>query len=85
MCNPDMVREWRVLDGAELRVGLDPDDGSTSWFAIVPHDDGTIAAAMTAARLTYPDDEPLREGGSMCRWHGSGVRAPPWRPVRDRG
>ncbi len=61
--NPDMVPEWRVLDGAELRLGFEPDDGSPRWFAIVPRDDGTVAAAITASRLTYPDDEPLREEG----------------------
>jgi hypothetical protein len=63
MCNPDMVAEWKVLDGAELQLGFDPDDGSPQWFAIVSHDDGTVAAAITAARLTHPDDEPLREKG----------------------
>ena len=76
MCNPDMVPEWRVLDGAELQLGFDPGDGSPHWFAIVPHDDGTVAAAITAARLTYPDDEPLREAGRetpVARLGRSGV------------
>jgi hypothetical protein len=76
MFNPDMVPEWRVLDGAELQLGFDPGDGSPRWFAIVPHDDGTVAAAITAARLTYPDDEPLREEGRetpVARLGRSGV------------
>jgi hypothetical protein len=76
MFNPDMVPEWRVLDGAELQLGFDPGDGSPRWFAIVPHDDGTVAAAITASRLTYPDDEPLREEGRetpVARLGRSGV------------
>ncbi len=63
MFNPEMVRECRVLDETEIQFGLDPADGSPRWFAIIPHDDGTVAAALTAARLTYPDDERLREQG----------------------
>ncbi len=74
--NPDMVREWRILDGAQLQLGFDPDDGAPRWFAIVPDDDGTVSAAITAARLANPDDEPLREGGretSVARLGRSGV------------
>ncbi len=76
MFNPEMVREWRILDHAELRLDLDPASGSPRWFAIVPHDDGTLAAAVTASRLTYPDDEPLRDQGrelTVARLGRSGI------------
>lgn len=61
---------------AQLQLGFDPDDGAPRWFAIVPDDDGTVSAAITAARLANPDDEPLREGGretSVARLGRSGV------------
>jgi hypothetical protein len=74
--NPDMVREWRILDDAELQLDLDPADGSLKWFAIVPRDDGTAAAAITASRLTYPDEQPLVGDGAatpVARLGRSGV------------
>ena len=76
MFNPEMVREWKILDAAELRLDFDPVSGSTRWFVIVPHDDGTLAAGITASRLTYPDDEPLRDEGrelTLARLGRSGV------------
>jgi hypothetical protein len=59
--NPEMAREWRVLDQAELRVDLNQADGRPRWHALVPHDDGTIAAAITALRLTDGAGEPPLE------------------------
>ncbi len=56
--NPEMVSEWQVLDAAELRIDLSAGDGPARWFAIVPHDDGTLAAAITAQRVTEGVDEP---------------------------
>jgi len=50
--NPEMAREWRVLGDAELRVDLNAVDGRPRWHAVAPRDDGTIAAAITALRLT---------------------------------
>jgi hypothetical protein len=76
MFNPDMVREWRILDDAELHLDLDPASDSPRWFAIVLHDDGTLAAGITASRLTYPDDVPLRDEGrelTVARLGRSGV------------
>jgi hypothetical protein len=76
LSNPDMMREWRVFHDAELHLDLDPADGSTRWFAIVPRDDGTVAAAITSSRLTYPDEEPLVEDGRplpVARLGRSGV------------
>ncbi len=75
MFNPEMVREARVLDGTEIQLGFEPAAGSPRWFAIIPHDDGTVASALTAARLSYPDDEPVREAGgetAVARLSGSG-------------
>ena len=55
--NPETAREWRVLDGAELRLDLNAADGRPRWHAVVPHDDGTLSAAVTAMRLTGGADE----------------------------
>jgi hypothetical protein len=74
--NPEMAREWRVLDGAELHLGLGPAAGAPHWFAFIPADDGTAAAAITASRLTYPDLEPIDEAGRatpVARLGRSGV------------
>jgi hypothetical protein len=74
--NPEMAREWRSLDGAEIRVGLDAGTGEVGWFARVPGDDGTVAAGITAMRLTYPDDRPLAVAGReypVARLGRSGV------------
>jgi hypothetical protein len=63
--NPEMAREWRVLHEAELHLDLNPADGSPRWYATVPRDDGTAAAALTAMRLSYPEVEPpLKEGAT---------------------
>ncbi len=63
MFNPEMVREWRAFDGAEVRVDVQPAGGRLEWFARVPHDDGVLAAGVTAMRLSYPEDRPLTIGG----------------------
>lgn len=57
--NPEMAHEWRALDDAEIRVGLDPATGQPGWLALIPRDDGAVAAGITAMRLTYPDDGPV--------------------------
>src|SRR5262249_37397721 len=49
--NPEMIAEWRALDGAELRIGLEHATGELGWLAILPRDDGTVAAGITAMRL----------------------------------
>jgi hypothetical protein len=56
--NPEMAREWKVLDQAELRLDLSAADGNPRWYAVVPHDDGTLSAAITAQRLTAGSSEP---------------------------
>jgi hypothetical protein len=50
--NPQMVRESRLLDGAEFRLALLPGTGQPRWRVVVPHDDGSIAALVTALALT---------------------------------
>jgi hypothetical protein len=52
MFNPEMAREWKVLHEAELRLGFGASDGKARWYAVVPHDDGTLSAAVTALRIT---------------------------------
>lgn len=46
--NPEMAAEWRCLDEAEVRIGFDPRIGEPGWLAIIPRDDGTVAASLTA-------------------------------------
>ncbi len=60
--NPEMVREWRCMDSAELRIGVAPSTGEIGWAVLVPHDDGTLSAGVTAIRLTNPEDPPVKSG-----------------------
>ncbi len=58
--NPEMTPEWRVMDGAEIGFDLSAADGRPRWLAVVPRDDGTLSAAITAQRLTEGSrDMPL--------------------------
>jgi hypothetical protein len=61
--NPEMATEWRAFDGAEARFEVDPTTGGLQWFATVLRDDGTLAAGLTAMRLTYPEERPLAIDG----------------------
>ena len=61
--NPEMTSEWRTLDGAEVRIAFDATTGHLGWFALIPSDDGTLAAGITASRLTNPDDRPIALDG----------------------
>jgi hypothetical protein len=56
--NPEMAPEWRVLHNAKIHLNPDPTGGGVRWFAVVPRDDGTVGAAITAARLSDGADEP---------------------------
>jgi hypothetical protein len=61
--NPEMIPEWKVLHGAEYRLGFDLDEGKLRWSLVVPRDDGTFAALITALRLTGGENEaPTAEG-----------------------
>ncbi len=74
--NREMAAEWRAFDAAELRVNVNASTGGLKWFAIVRRDDGTLAAAITAMRLTYPEDRPLEIDGRerpVARLGRSGV------------
>ena len=74
--NAEMAREWRSLDGAEIRIRPDRETGDLGWCVVVPHDDGTVAAGITAMRLTYPDDRPIVLDGKdvhVARLGKSGV------------
>jgi hypothetical protein len=62
--NPEMAREWRVMENAELRLDLDAADGRPRWYALVPQDDGTVAAAITALRLTDGAEEARLGAGA---------------------
>lgn len=56
LCNPDMVRELRTLDGAE--ANLQTAGPPLRWAVRLPADDGTIAAIGSAAALTDGGEEP---------------------------
>jgi hypothetical protein len=66
--NPEMAAEWQVLHDAELHVDLDATDGRARWYLVVPRDDGAVAAAITAARLTGGGAEPplVHEGNPLA-------------------
>ena len=50
--NPATVQELKTFDGTEASFTCDPTEGRIRWHAIVPHDDGTLAALVTALALT---------------------------------
>ena len=63
--NPEMASEWRLLHGAELIVNWEEANGTPRWYAIVPRDDGTVAAGVTASLLSDGAREaPLRFEGN---------------------
>lgn len=64
--NREMAGEWHALDGTELRAGIDARTGAFAWAVTIPHDDGTVAAAITAMRLSYPEDQAIESAGH--RW-----------------
>ena len=43
--------------------------------SLIPRDDGTLAAGITASRLTNADDRPIAVMDESCRWHGWESRA----------
>ena len=55
--NPEMATEWRTMHQAELVVNWDQTHNRACWYAIVPRDDGTLAAGITASRLSEGGDE----------------------------
>lgn len=75
LLNPEMAREWRSLDGTELIVWSTVETGDAEvleWSIVVPHDDGNVAAALMAGRLTgggldgeesHPDRAPVNRLG----------------------
>ncbi len=64
--NPETAREWRTFRGASLSAGLDA-DGEVRWSAVVPRDDGTVAALVASLRLSNGADEPPTPRGLPVR------------------
>ena len=56
--NPEMAREWIVMHEAELGFDWGAADNRLHWYMIAPRDDGTLAAAITAERLSGGATEP---------------------------
>src|SRR5262249_6034072 len=76
LVNPAVVREWTALPEAELNRASGRGDGSPYGFATAPRDDGTGAAAITAMRLSSPEDQPIAGNGReipVARLSRSGV------------
>ncbi len=64
--NPEMVQEWGVFHDARFQLGFDPETGLRRWRLAVPGDDGTLAALVTAMRLSGGSDEPPVGNGMMA-------------------
>ena len=77
--NPEMVREWRVLDRATIAFGFGPVDGRVRWSAALPADDGTFAALATALTLTDGGADPPLRGLAVDRL------GPPGAPLMTQG
>jgi len=79
--NPEMAREWRCLDGATLKFWVEspPEPARPSgldWSLVVPNDDGTVAAFLTAGRLTGGAEEnnpPVKPGLAIHRAGSAGA------------
>ena len=63
--NPEMVRECGTFDGTEFlyRMGAKPE--GAEWRMIVPRDDGTLAAMITAFRLSGGGAEEVVDRGKV--------------------
>ena len=64
--NPEMVREWSVFHEARFQLGFDPETGSGRWRLTVPGDDGTLAALITALRLSGGSNEAPVGNGTIA-------------------
>ena len=64
--NPEMVREWSAFHDTRLLLGFDPATGSGRWRLAVPGDDGSLAALITALRLSG-SEETLAPQWFHCR------------------
>lgn len=66
--NPEMKREFALLDGLSGELRLGKDGGPSEWFVRIPRDEGTLAAIGTAFALTDGAIEPpLADGTSVVR------------------
>src|SRR5271165_3263131 len=64
--NPEMVREWSVFHEARFQLGFDPETGTRRWRLTVPGDDGTLAALITALRLSGGSNEAPVGNGTIA-------------------
>src|SRR5271157_5311927 len=64
--NPEMVREWSVFHEARFQLEFDPETGSGRWRLTVPGDDGTLAALITALRLSGGGNEAPVGNGTIA-------------------
>ena len=71
--NPAMVRELKIFEGARFHFRVDPETGAMRWQAVMPEDDGTLAALATAVALTDGSTESVVDGRSVLRLGPSGA------------
>ncbi len=77
--NPAMVDESKVLDGAEVEIGFGPD---VFWRAVLPHDDGSLAALGVALALTDGKREESLGDNQVLRLGPPGAPLAASRPGR---
>ncbi len=58
LLNPRMLREYQVLDGAEVAISFIPGSTRWDWRARFPHDDGTLGVVGPTADLSGGRIEP---------------------------
>jgi hypothetical protein len=68
LVNPAMVRELATFDGSSAVIRFERAGARVRWHAVVPHDDGSLAALATALVLTDGACEPPLEGLAVDRW-----------------
>ncbi len=65
--NPAMVRELKIFDRARFNFRVDPESGAMRWQAVMPEDDGTLAAIATSVALTNGATDSVIDGRSVLR------------------
>jgi len=70
--NPRMVGELSLLDDATLHLTRTL-DGRLAWYALLPHDDGSLGALATAFALTDGASLPPIEGVALDRLGPNGA------------
>jgi len=65
--NPPMVRELKAFDSAEFVLRFAPETGAARWSALIPRDDGSLGALVTAIALTDGASDSTINGQPVMR------------------